>query len=217
MMARFYGVYLDNTGISTVLDIVRFLGQPDSIRFSHITLRGPYADPGLTKARIQGINDGYKKDRLVKMIAPTTFFSERQSTVVIAVELGNLQELFYKPNFPTGTPHLTIYDGKSRQFAQSLYDIVSRYIWDASLSVGALQAIESKHRVDGEFLPFFTKFCEYFGALVGDPKQIASMSGVSANRRLELIESVLERCVQTSEPKVLPMDRELISRQSAYA
>lgn len=187
-MARFYGVYLNNTAISTVLDIIRFLGEPDAIRFSHITLRGPYADSGLAKARLQEINDRYQRGQRVTMIEPANFFSERQFTVVVAVDLQDLKDLFYKPDFPDGIPHLTLYDGNSRGFAEAVFAIARKYVWGFSTGVGPLRAIESKRHLDREFLPFFTSFCSLFQKLIGDPATINAVRSFSADHRLDLIQ-----------------------------
>ena len=57
-MPHFYGIYLRNEAIATVLDLIRFVGEPDAIRLSHITLRGPYKSKISQKTLSEDNEDG---------------------------------------------------------------------------------------------------------------------------------------------------------------
>lgn len=198
-MRRFYGVYLESTAISTVLDIVRFLGEPDSIRFAHITLRGPY-ESGLNRNHLRHLNESVA-DRTILMLKADRFLSNLQSTAVILVDLRSLSSLVHKPDFPDGTPHITIYDGKDRDFCTDVYSLAQEYNWENVLRVGDLQEITPKKRIDQEFLPFFTNFLKYFNLLVGDPAMIPEVRYMHNRERLDIVRSIFERCTAT-EPEV---------------
>lgn len=195
-MRHFYGVYLESTAISTILDVVRFCSEPDSIRFAHITLRGPY-HTGLNKAHLQQLNAGYK-DRTIAMLKADKFLSGTQSTAVILVDLRALSGLLYKPDFPDGTPHITLYDGKDRDFCADLSSLAQEYNWENELQVGLLQEITPKKKIDQEFLPFFTNFYKYFRHLVGDPSIIPQVRYMCSRDRLDMIKSVFEKCTVTA-------------------
>jgi hypothetical protein len=102
----FYGVYLASESISTILDLVRFFAEPDGIRFSHITLRGPYS-VNLPRTFLEKINSDPKYEWLVELKEPEGFFLDRQSTVVISVDLLMLTDAFYKKDYRDGIPHIT--------------------------------------------------------------------------------------------------------------
>ena len=191
-MSHFYGVYLQNSTLSTAIDLIRFLGEPDSVRFSHITLRGPYQQK-LRRMRLREINNNPSFDWCVRLLRPGNFFSNWQFTVMLRVDLMSLRPLFYKPDFPNGVPHLTLYDGKDRDFAADLYNLVCRYDWEQEVSVTRLRQIERKHKVDEVFLSFYLAFNDLFREIVGDPTEIAHMKDVSSTRRLDLINKVLLR------------------------
>lgn len=191
-MRRFYGVYLESTAISTILDIIRFLGEPDSIRFSHITLRGPY-EQGLNRNHLRRLNESIE-DRTILMLKAERFLSDWQSTAVITVDLRCMGTLVHKPDFPDGTPHITIYDGKDKEFCTAIYDLSKDYNWENVLRVGNLQEITPKKKIDQEFLPFFTKFSGYFSLLVGDATIIPDIIRMRRRERLEIVRSILEKC-----------------------
>jgi len=191
-MRRFYGVYLKSTAISTILDLVRFVGEPDSIRFSHITLRGPY-EVGLGKNHLRQLNHAIS-DRTIRMLAAERFVSSRQSTAVITVDLLQLNHLVHKPDYPEGTPHITIYDGKDQDFCTEVYNLAREYNWENSLEVSSLMEITPKKKIEQEFLPFFDNFFRYFHALVGDSGLISKVRYMQDYERLSIIGYILERC-----------------------
>ena len=44
--------------------------------------------------------------------------------MLLKVEAPVIQDLWYKPNYPGYNPHLTIYDGDSRTFAEAIRDVL---------------------------------------------------------------------------------------------
>ena len=86
---------------------------------------------------------------------PETFFTDRQSTVVICVNLLTLQNLFYKKDYPDGLPHITLYDGKSREFAEALFALIAKYDWGVRVPVTPLREIDRNQKVDQTFIILF--------------------------------------------------------------
>jgi hypothetical protein len=197
----FYGIFLADQAISAILDVVRFLGEPNKIRFSHITMRGPYAQP-LRRERINELRHQHRNVRLVRLTEPSNFFNERQSTVVIGVDLVDLKGLYYKKDFPDGLPHITLYDGRSRGFARALYNMVSCYKWSIDVSVTDLIEIPKSHPTDQVFTEFYTNFYNYFNLFVGDRYGFDDIKKLPDDTRLGLIYEILERCVDAAEQHI---------------
>jgi len=192
-MKRFYGIYLKSEAISTVLDLIRFIGEPDAIRLSHITLRGPYTSK-INPLTLRNINENPIFDWTVTLLGPRTFFSTKQSTVLIAVDLGSLDRLVYKPDFPDSLPHITLYDGPDRNFASSLYDLLSGYVWERPVQVSRLREVARGDKIDQLLLPIIKNFYSLFQKLVGAPEYVSMMRDISLDERLSLIANILERC-----------------------
>jgi hypothetical protein len=189
-MPYFYGVYLQSADISTTLDLIRFLGEPDSIRFSHITLRGPYKRR-LSKTWVTKKNHSEMFEWKILLTAPDRFFGNGQNTVVIKADIGSLRKLFYKPTFPNGIPHLTLYDGPDRRFAAGLYQVLLFLDWQQEVAVSRLREIGRKEEVDQVFVQLFAAFDRLYREMVGDPKAMSVVRNMAPERRLDLIYNVL--------------------------
>ena len=57
----------------------------------------------------------------IEVTGVDAFFGPAQNTVFFAVKAPGLERTWHKPDFPDYRPHLTIYDGPSRHFAEQLY------------------------------------------------------------------------------------------------
>jgi hypothetical protein len=206
MKRKFYGIYLNNSAISTILDIIRFLGEPDKIRSSHITLQGPFPSQGNISNFIAENNSKSRYNWTVELTTPANFFGERRSTVVILVNLHSLRDLIYKKDFGRdyAQPHITLYDGINRPFAEDLFQIVKSYDWRNFLEVSRLCEIEESKAIEEIFRPELHQFCDFYAKLVGDLSQISNMWQIGYLKRLDTIRNVLDRCVVASNglPKV---------------
>ena len=116
----FYSVYLPPGRTRTLLDAIRVIANPATKHSAHITVRGPYTDyqdPRRWSAGVQG--------QRVHVGGVGTFFGPSQNTVLLKVEASAIQALWYKPDYSGYNPHVTIYDGNSRQFAEGLLDVLT--------------------------------------------------------------------------------------------
>lgn len=190
MRPLFYGVYLRDSRLATALDLVRFLSEPDDIRFSHITLRGPLSRK-LADNWLELQNENPKFDWRIKLVRPGRFMSDSQATVFISVDLGTLSPLWHKPDFPDGLPHITLYDGKSQDFATKLRNVLAKYEFESWVDVTKLRTIQRKHKVDEVFHASFEPFYEMFMKCVGDPARIPKIRYATENDRLHFIDAVL--------------------------
>jgi hypothetical protein len=115
-----YAIYVPPGRARTLIDSIRLFARPQLKHPAHVTVRGPYPDyqdPRQWSAEVRG--------QTVRVGGVGTFFEDRQNTVFLHVESDALTRVWHKPDYPTGFPHLTIYDGESRCFADSLQGILA--------------------------------------------------------------------------------------------
>ena len=116
----FYAIYVAPGPFRSALDAIRMIARPQARHAAHVTVRGPYSDyrdPREWSAAIRG--------KPIDIGGIGTFFDGDQNTVFLHVESPDLQLLWDKPDYPAYNPHLTIYDGPSRSFAESLRDLLA--------------------------------------------------------------------------------------------
>jgi hypothetical protein len=115
----FYSIYVPTGPIRTALDAIRLFARPQTKHPAHITVRGPYSDyrdPRMWTAAVRG--------QCVEVGGVGTFFGPDQNTVFLRADAPAIRLIWDKPDFPDYNPHLTIYDGESRDFAESLRAIL---------------------------------------------------------------------------------------------
>ena len=125
-----YSVYVPTSTERVLLDAMRLLAKPDCKHASHITVRGPYSDYQDSREWTMAI-----RGKLIKVSGVGTFFGDKQNTVYLGVDSAAINGIMYKPDYPDGVPHLTIYDGDSRAIAEAVRDILTKF--DLSFSFRA--------------------------------------------------------------------------------
>jgi hypothetical protein len=114
MNTYFYIISIQDNFIRAYLDLLRFIANPNEKRTSHITVRGPY------KKKINLLQKS--ADILGKNVTITgagCFFSKKQNTVYLNCESDAIRKVWLKKSL-NYNPHLTIYDGNNRSFAESI-------------------------------------------------------------------------------------------------
>ncbi|MGI9337471.1 MAG: 2'-5' RNA ligase family protein [Gammaproteobacteria bacterium] len=120
--AVFYVVRFADAPVMDMLNLMRFAAAPDAKRTAHITVRGP-CNRRMSKDAIR---------RLSRMIEGAevclggigTFFNKQQNTVYLHCHSPALKAIWHKPQH-SYTPHLTLYDGKSRAIAEEIRDALA--------------------------------------------------------------------------------------------
>lgn len=158
----FIAVRFSDEKIARLFDLVRIILQPDFARPSHITLRGPYRSKSNISPAIIGKDVGK-----ITVRRPGTFFSETQNTVYLGIDIMGIADFWHKPDYPDGTPHLTIYDGKSREFAWAVLGALKRYKWGMRLNSTPMRLLDSKNPLETEYLIEYDSLSETF-RLLGD-------------------------------------------------
>lgn len=192
MMRYFYGIHLQSSKLSTAFDVIRYISEPDSIRFSHITLRGPYAQP-LTSYNLRELNQHRSRSWRVRLDGAGAFINKNQNTIMIKVDLLDLSDLFFKPDFSAGTPHLTLYDGTETSYARSLLRLLYRFDFHEMVEVSHLQRISSKKPISGSFVLLYNEFYNAFREFLDHEPSAEFVKNLSLDQKLKTIEHILKQ------------------------
>jgi len=138
-MTYFFGINIKAQKIDLMFDFIRIILESDFARKNHITLRGPYN-------RKPKLNSKWLSQKIGPAILskPDTFFFDDQNTVFLRCELVGIDDIWYKPDYPAGTPHLSIYDGPDRQFAWQVLMTLREFPWQMMLEMSDVKIIEKK-------------------------------------------------------------------------
>lgn len=122
--------------IQEYLDALVFLCNPGEKNPAHITLRGPYQD------RPQPVvaDDLYGSEVTVQGVG--NFFSETQNTVFLRCDSPLIRKYWYKRDYGYN-PHITLYDGTSRDFAERLRLELNFHRLYFTFRAGVLEAVPS--------------------------------------------------------------------------
>lgn len=181
----FYNVYVPPGKTRTLLDTVRLIANPAAKHPVHITVRGPYSDyqdPRGWSAAVQG--------QRVHVGGVGTFFGPSQNTVLLKVKSPAIQAIWHKPDYPGYNPHVTIYDGDSRPFAEALRDVLEPR--DPTFT---FQATGMEPLVSGNGRPPLRYFFdpEDVAPFLGHPVSLAEIDTADASSRLSWIAVLAEQ------------------------
>jgi 2'-5' RNA ligase len=138
-MRYFYVIYIKDEILGRYLNAIRYIGNPKEKNDAHITVRGPYNRP-LTN--IKRYNDIISNEEII-IKSVGTFFGEKQNTVFLTCEATKLKEVWHKSDYEYN-PHIALYDGNSRQFAESLVAILNSHLINFSFKVDKLSLLKSE-------------------------------------------------------------------------
>lgn len=156
----FVAVRFSDEKIARLFDLARLILQPDFARPSHITLRGPYKSKSYVSDNIIGKDVGPLVVR-----KPGTFFGDGQNTVFLDIEISGIADFWHKPDYPDGVPHLTIYDGKDRNFAWVVFRALSSHRWNLTLNSSPMHVLDSKRPIETDLLLQFERYRDTFKIL----------------------------------------------------
>lgn len=113
----FYVVRFADAPVMDILNLMRFAAAPEAKRTAHITVRGPYRR-SLPKDTVRGFSQMIEGEK-VQLGGAGVFFARGQNTAYLHCHSPALKAVWHKPQHDY-TPHLTIYDGKSRAAAEDI-------------------------------------------------------------------------------------------------
>ena len=183
----FYVIYFDNQRLQTALDAMRFIANPKEKTRAHITVRGPYRQP-------IDICSLEKKIEGTEVVADGVdgFFYENQNTVFLRCDSEKIGEIWKKKDFGFN-PHITIYDGASREFAKKLLDRLERLPIRFQFVVGKLSRLETTNRRQYTMWLQQSFDGESTGQLVKEPLRVSEVRAMRSEERVSLIEAIARK------------------------
>lgn len=179
----FYVVYLDDARLQAALDAIRFISNPAEKTRAHITVRGPYTRPIV----IEGLGQKLCGTE-VMADGVDSFLRKDQNTVFIRCRSERLREIWQKKDFGFN-PHITIYDGPSRDFALKLLARLSTLPNKFCFVVGQVtRLVTHKGQLTTSLREAFDEGLTR--RLLGRPLGIAEILRLPADRRVALVELI---------------------------
>jgi hypothetical protein len=131
----FYSVSLTDESIQSVLDAIKLVANPRSKSPAHITVKGPLRNK-IRKAQFEKY-EMYLEGSQLHTLKVGSFDNAGYLTLFLEIEKNDfIEKLWFKPDYPNGIPHLTIYDGPKDSFATWLLSELSGFKWDFVLPSG---------------------------------------------------------------------------------
>jgi hypothetical protein len=134
MPDRYFVLFLPDRIWQTSLDLMRVLCNPQVRSRAHVTVRGPYSSrPGSTR--------DWRKERDIKIsiVDIGNFFGPDQNTVFLRCDSEEIHRIWWKRDYKSGIPHITIYDGSSREFAEDIQRVLQEFRWSVDFVCDSLQ------------------------------------------------------------------------------
>ena len=182
----FYVVYFNEQRLQAALDAMRFIANPREKSPAHITVRGPYA-------QLYNLQRQQRRIFGTEVVADgvSAFFNESQNTVFIQCQSEKLREVWNKPDYEFN-PHITLYDGSSREFAVNLLDKLLEVSIRFKFLVDELQPLESFKGQSSSWLrdSFDEDFAE---EVIGRRLNAAEVDDMPDKVRIALVERFARR------------------------
>ena len=122
-------LYISDDILAPCLELVRRICDPESHSKPHVTMRGP------VRRRID-TPPKWESGQIARLtlVEAGQFISSNkakvtQNTIFIRCDLHEQADMHYTPDYPTSFPHITLYDGLSRTFANKLLALLEKYSW----------------------------------------------------------------------------------------
>jgi len=181
-MRIFYVFYFEDHFVRNCLEAIRLFCNPMEKHPAHITVRGPYN----RKIDIRRINSRIGFDSvLIDRVG--NFFESNQNTVFFSCNSPSLKSVWNKPDYPYN-PHITVYDGTSKDFATRVYEVLKAHEYSVCARVGGLVPLLSTEQ---KKFPVSLILDEVFLAkILGESIRIADVMDFSEERRLLAVDKI---------------------------
>lgn len=198
-MTYFVAVRFSDEKIARLFDFARLILQPEFARPSHITLRGPYKNKKNITPKIIGRDVGK-----ITITRPGHFFNDGQNTVYLGVEILGVSDYWYKPDFPGGRPHLSIYDGRDRKLAWAAFNVLRRHKWGLQLNSKPMEILEAKTRLETEFILGYDQLSATLRLVTGEVYSAEQIKGLSALDRVIVLNQICDKIHSLTHPSSTP-------------
>ena len=202
-MRVFYVIYLTDALQENCLNAIRLLCNPCASLPAHITVRGPYRRQQALPA-VQRL----VKDQVARVRGVGRFEGERQ-TVYLKCHSNTFRRVWHKPDYGF-TPHLTLYNGSSRAFADSLFELLSGFAFDLNFKIRCLEPVFSQSG-QRRFDLAWSFDTELVSRLASRRIDVSDIELLGDGERLNLIGKVCQLLVEKSSSATAPTGRRAIA------
>jgi adenine-specific DNA-methyltransferase len=217
-----YILYLTDEIVAPSLELVRRICEPNARSKPHVTMGGPLRRRTDSSATWE--NTQIKRITLVEAgrFLSHADMSPTQNTVYMRCDLHEQAWVHYTPDYPQSVPHVTLYNGKSRDFADRLWDLLRKYSWhlyfepavSTTLRKVILGGRKKKRASEIEYSPEASAlFRELVGKEIGY-EYVASMSDKERLRITDLLCQNLHKTLHRTEPDTYSNEDNLLTHQA---
>ena len=190
----FYVIYVKDESIRTLIDGIRFLADPKQKYQAHLTVRGPYKGKRAPK-KFEGDWNTSIRNHDIHINGLGTFFNDSQNTVYLNCDGGEpLKSVWKKKDYKDYNPHITLYNGKDRKYAEQLKEVLNNFNLNFDLDVDELEVLKPpsvKNQLDLFDEPYVSAYLdkELLGKLLGHeiPEKVEDLA---AEKRLDYIQKL---------------------------
>jgi hypothetical protein len=180
-MKIFYVLHIREKELADCVDAIRFICNPSEKQRAHLTVRGPYR----RRINVTAMSRRIAGDT-VSINNVGNFFAFGQNTVFFQCSANELKHVWNKPHFPFN-PHISLYDGPSREFAGKLFDVTRKYIYCLHFRAEELEPIES-HKGQKSLALALSFDSSLVYRITGEEISAALASQLSEERRLAIVD-----------------------------
>ncbi len=160
----FYVLYPKDKVTKNILDAIKVLSDDSQRTGAHITVRGPYSKK-LRQSKVDTCSQDIT-DTSLHFSKVGNFFDYGQNTVFFKCDDNeNLRKIWNKKGYEDFEPHVTLYDGTDKKFAERLFYKLQQNFQPFEFKVDKLSYLESKskssdtmgfyrHRLKQDFVNF---------------------------------------------------------------
>ncbi len=198
-MRVFYVIYIEDEVIRACLNAIRILCNPRVKTSAHLTVRGPYKTK-IKRQRLDVLNELVHNSRII-VYGVDKFFEPNQNTVFLQCASPELPLVWKKRDYGYN-PHITLYDGDSRTFAENLLRILCSFRFNFSFTADKLSPLVMKKGQLNFFSPIETN-ASVISSIIGRQFDVRLIDSMSVVERLNLIRKI---CCHLSQldPYVFP-------------
>lgn len=137
-MRIFYVINIKDRNLKTLIDGIRVIADPKEKNYAHITVKGPYNQI----KNIDKEND-IIKNKIIYVNNISTFVTNKQNTIYLECFSNHLSKIWDKADYKEFTPHITLYDGNDKVFADDLFNVLKKHNIKFSFKVDQLDILYS--------------------------------------------------------------------------
>jgi hypothetical protein len=188
MSSRYFlFMYPFEADVRGLLSLAIFALNPEEKWPAHVTVAGPFNSRPHAPAKFDGKVPAF-------CLGTGNFFRQNLSTVYLNIGVHNLRKIWRKPDF-TGdpVPHLSLYNGKDRDFAENIFRELSPVRPYFSFSAVGLSVVKS---VSGQSVSTLREQVDV--SLLDETREMRldQIRVLPSSERLQIAKLALTRCKQ---------------------